>query len=77
MLVRTDKKAFLLAGDAIYDLEKMRSRTLPAVVWRADAMVESWELIEDYERRYNAEILIAHELDWRKKFRVAPSEWYE
>ncbi len=77
MFVRTNNQAFVLAGDAIYDLEKMRNRSLPGVVWHADRIVESWDAIEEYERRDGAQILISHEVNWQNKVRVAPEEWYE
>jgi len=77
MLVRTDNQALILAGDAIYDLAKMRQRALPGVVWRADEIVESWEAIEEYERKFGAQILITHELGWRTKIRVGPELWYD
>jgi len=77
MLVRTDSHALILAGDAIYDLAKARQRALPGVVWRADEMVQSWEQIEEYERRFGAQTLITHEIDWKAKIRVAPEQWYD
>jgi N-acyl homoserine lactone hydrolase len=76
MLVRTDDQAVILAGDAIYDLGKMRQRALPGVIWRADEIIESWERIEEYERKFGAQILITHEVDWRTKIRLAPQAWY-
>ena len=76
MLVRTDNQAFVLAGDAIYDIAKMRQRILPGVVWNADRIIESWDAIEEYERRYGAEILITHELAWESRIRVGPEHWY-
>jgi N-acyl homoserine lactone hydrolase len=76
MRVRTDNGAFVLAGDAIYDIGKMRKRALPGVVWNADKMIESWERIEEEERKHGATILISHELNWQEQFQVAPTKWY-
>ena len=47
LLVRLDNQAFILVGDAAYDREKMQHRCLPGVLWSPDAIVESWERIEE------------------------------
>ena len=77
LLVKLDQRAVILCADAAYDLTKMRERALPAVTWSADHMLSSWELIEQLERAYDAELIITHEVDWKSKLRVGPDEWYE
>jgi N-acyl homoserine lactone hydrolase len=77
LLVHLDNKTFILVGDAVYDKEKMEHRCLPAVLWSPDAIIESWERIEDLQKRYNAELLLTHDLHWEKTVKVAPEEWYE
>jgi len=77
LLVRLDENPIVLVGDATYSLSKMRERLLPAVVWSPDAMVASWDRIEEIERRENAFLICTHELDFREKLRLAPGAWYE
>ena len=77
LLVRLDGGAVLLLADATYSLEKMRERLLPAVVWSPDAMVASWELVEEIEREEQAELICTHDLQFRSRVRVAPERWYE
>jgi hypothetical protein len=35
-------------------MEKMRHRLLPTILWSPDAVVASWERVEDIERRLGA-----------------------
>jgi glyoxylase-like metal-dependent hydrolase (beta-lactamase superfamily II) len=77
LLVKLPKSAYILVGDAAYDLEKMRDRCLPGMLWSPDAMVASWERIEDLKRRHNAELIVTHDQHWKENLRVAPDEWYE
>jgi N-acyl homoserine lactone hydrolase len=77
LLVRLGGRTVVLMADATYLLKKMRERLLPAVVWSPDAMVSSWERIEDLERRHAAELICTHDLDFRENVRLAPEEWYE
>ena len=77
MLVQLDGKVLILVGDAAYQPEQMAARRLPALVWSPDAMVASWQKIEAWQRKYNAELLLTHDLGFAGKTRVAPGEWYE
>ncbi len=79
MLVRLDGRPVILIGDAAYLPGKMRDRILPAasLVWSPDAMVHSWEEIEDLERQHDAELLFTHNLHWEGNTKIAPDEWYE
>jgi N-acyl homoserine lactone hydrolase len=76
LLVRLEQRTILLVADATYLLEKMRERALPAVVWSPDAMVASWERVEEIERREPAELICTHSLDF-SNVRLAPDQWYE
>ena len=77
MLVRLPERAYILVGDAAYDPQKMTDRRLPGLLWNPDAMVASWERIEDMQRRYNAELLFTHDLGYETKTRLGPEEWYQ
>jgi glyoxylase-like metal-dependent hydrolase (beta-lactamase superfamily II) len=77
MLVRLHGQTVILVGDAAYLPEKMKSRSLPPIFWRADAMVESWGKIEDMQRIHNAVLLFSHDLDYESSTRLAPDAWYE
>ena len=77
LLVHLERETVLLLGDATYSIEKMRQRLLPAVVWSPDAMVASWELLETIEREHAAKLLCTHDLEFRRRVRLAPERWYE
>lgn len=66
------RRPLLLLGDATYNLQKMRDRRLPAIVWSPDAMVASWERIEAIERDADAELQCTHEFDFRETVPIAP-----
>lgn len=76
LLVTFDNRPpLMLLGDAAYNREKMRQRRLPAIVWSPDAMVESWERIEQIERDTGAEIRANHEADF-SDVPLAPLEYW-
>ena len=77
MLVRIDGEACILAGDAVYDRDKMQARCLPGLLWSPDAIVESWEKIEEMQRRHDARLLVTHDLHWEDTVRLGPEQWYE
>lgn len=77
MMVKLDSGVLILCADAIYHLQKMRDRALPAVTWSAEDMLRSWELIEMLEHQHDAQLVICHELEWEAKMKVAPGSWYE
>jgi N-acyl homoserine lactone hydrolase len=77
LLVRLDNQACILTGDAVYDKEKMEHRCLPGLLWSPDAVVESWERIEELQRRYDAKLIVTHDLHWESEIRLAPEQWYE
>jgi hypothetical protein len=77
MLVRLGSEAYILAGDAVYDKEKMQARCLPGLLWSPDAIIESWEKIEEMQRRYHAKLIVTHDLHWQDTIKLGPREWYE
>lgn len=74
--VTLQSQVVILLFDATYSLQKMRERMLPGVVWNPDAMVESWERIEQLERVHSATLLATHDPDV-DRVRWAPAQWYE
>lgn len=77
LLVRGKERSYILVGDAAYDREKMKCRCLPGVVWSPDALVDSWERIEELQRKFDAELIFTHDRDHEHTVRAAPNEWYE
>jgi N-acyl homoserine lactone hydrolase len=77
LLVRLDGQTIFLLADATYLLAKLRSRSLPGVLWSPDAMIASWDRIEEIERSENAHLMPTHELDYETSVRMAPDAWYE
>lgn len=77
LLVKAEHSTVLLVADAAYDMEKMRQRRLPAVLWSPDAVVSSWNLIEWLAERENAVVLASHDPAYETAVRMAPNEWYE
>ena len=64
-------------GDAVYDKEKMQARCLPGLLWSPDAIIESWEKIEELQRRHDARLIVTHDLHWQETIKLGPEEWYE
>jgi N-acyl homoserine lactone hydrolase len=77
LLVKLENQAYILTGDAMYDRQKATERRLPGLLWSPDALVESWERIEELQRRYKAELIVTHDLHWEESVKVAPEQWYE
>jgi hypothetical protein len=47
------------------------------VLWSPDAIIASWERIEDMQRRYDAELILTHDLHWEETIKLGPEECYE
>jgi glyoxylase-like metal-dependent hydrolase (beta-lactamase superfamily II) len=77
LLVHLDSGAVVLTADAVYDLDTMRRRRLPSVLWSPDAMVASWERLEGLERSIGAKLMVTHDPEYRTRRRLAPDAWYE
>jgi glyoxylase-like metal-dependent hydrolase (beta-lactamase superfamily II) len=77
LLVRLDGQTVFLLADAAYLLAKMRARRLPGILWSPDAVIASWDRIEEIERSENAHLMTTHELDYETSVRMAPGAWYE
>jgi glyoxylase-like metal-dependent hydrolase (beta-lactamase superfamily II) len=77
LLVRLEEETVFLLADAAYLLDKMRSRSLPGILWSPDAMIASWDRIEEIEQWERARLLTTHALDYETSVRIAPDAWYE
>jgi N-acyl homoserine lactone hydrolase len=77
MVVKLEHQTLILVGDAAYLPRNMELGVLPAIVWSPDAMVDSWQILEQVKADNDAELIFTHDLDWKTKTRVAPDEWYE
>lgn len=76
LLVHLDKQSIILGGDAAYLPQKMHDRCLPGILWNPDALVESWERIEELQAKHGARLILTHDLDLAA-VRVAPKSFYE
>jgi N-acyl homoserine lactone hydrolase len=77
LLVHLEGQTIFLLADAAYLLGKLRARALPGVIWSPDAMIDTWDRIEEIERSENAHLMTTHELDYETSVRMAPDAWYE
>ena len=77
LLVRLRGQTVFLLADAAYLLAKMRARSLPGILWSPDAVIASWDRIEEIERRERATLITTHELDFQTSVKMAPDAWYE
>jgi N-acyl homoserine lactone hydrolase len=77
LLVRLEGQTVFLLADAAYLIDKMRSRSLPGILWSPDAIVASWDRIEEIERSEHALLITTHALDYETSVRMAPDGWYE
>jgi glyoxylase-like metal-dependent hydrolase (beta-lactamase superfamily II) len=77
LLVRLGGQTVFLLADAAYLLGKLRARRLPGVLWSPDAIIATWDRVEEIERRERALLMTTHELDFQTSVRLAPDGWYE
>ena len=77
LMVRLDGGVVILLADAAYLLAKMRARLLPGILWSPDAMVASWDRLEELEREHDALLMTTHDLDYKERVKLAPGAWYE
>jgi N-acyl homoserine lactone hydrolase len=77
LLVRLDGQTVFLLADAAYLIDKMRSRSLPGILWSPDAIIASWDRIEEIERSEHALLITTHALDYETSVKMAPDGWYE
>lgn len=76
VLVQLPSRPLFLLADAAYLVSKMRARALPAALWNPDAMIASWDKIEQIESKTNARLVATHELDYEISVPKAPGDWY-
>jgi glyoxylase-like metal-dependent hydrolase (beta-lactamase superfamily II) len=77
LLVRLEGQTVFLLADAAYLVDKMRSRSIPGILWSPDAIIASWDRIEEIERSDKAELITTHALDYETSVKMAPDSWYE
>jgi len=77
LLVRLEHQTVFLLADAAYLVSKMHSRSLPGILWSPDAIISSWERIEEIAREEEAELITTHDLEYETNVRIAPGAWYE
>jgi N-acyl homoserine lactone hydrolase len=77
LMVTLESQVVILLADAAYLLAKMRARLLPGILWSPDAMIASWEKVEQFERERDALLMTTHDLDYEERVKLAPDEWYE
>jgi len=77
LMVGLDGRVVILLADAAYLLSKMRARRIPGVLWSPDAVIASWDRLEQLEHEYHAMLMTTHDLDFRERVRLAPDAWYE
>ena len=76
MFVGLDEQPLVLCADAAYTAYTMEQRALPGIVWSADAMVESWDLLDDLVDRHGARLIYTHDPDHRETILTAPGHVY-
>ncbi len=74
--IALDNQVVLILFDATYSLEKMRQRLLPGILWSPDALVASWDVIDEMAAQHSAVMLSTHDPDV-DRVRWAPGAWYE
>lgn len=77
LLVRLDGGPVILIGDAAYLPEKMKERRLPPGAWSPDALVASWDRIDEMQRQTGATVVFTHDLAFESTTRIAPTAWYD
>jgi hypothetical protein len=55
----------------------MAARRLPGLLWSPDALIGSWERIEELARRHDARLIFTHDLHWEDTIKLAPDSWYD
>ena len=76
LFVGLDEHPLVLCADAAYTAYNMENRALPGIVWSADAMVESWDLLEDLADRHWRALIFTHDPDHRETILTAPGHVY-
>ena len=76
LFVGLKKDPLVLCADAAYTAYNIQNRALPGIVWSADAMVESWDLLEELGERLGARLIFTHDPDHRATILTAPDYVY-
>lgn len=76
LLINLASRPMFLLADAHYLLEKLRQRRLPGILWNPDALIESWDRIEEIERATDARLVATHEHDFEQSVPKSPGAWW-
>ncbi len=76
LLIDLPSRPLFLLADTHYLLNKMRQRIMPGFLWSPDALVETWDRVEEIERQTNARLVVTHELDFETSVPKSPREFY-
>lgn len=76
LLVDLPSRPLFLLADTHYLLSKMRQRAMPGFLWSPDALVDTWDRVEEIERKTNARLVLTHELDFETSVPKSPQEFY-
>ena len=76
LFVGLDNDPLVLCADAAYTAYNLENRALPGIVWSADAMVDSWDLLEELADRHGARLIYTHDPDHRTTILTAPGHTY-
>lgn len=77
LMVKLNSQVVILLADAAYLLTKMRARLLPGILWSPDALIATWDRVEELEREHHALLMTTHDLDYEERVKLAPDAWYE
>lgn len=77
LMVKLNSQVVILLADAAYLLTKMRARRLPGILWSPDALIATWDRVEELEREHHALLMTTHDLDYDERVKLAPGAWYE
>lgn len=76
LFVGLDETPLVLCADAAYTAYNLENRALPGIFWHADAMVESWDLLEELRDRHGATLIYTHDPDHETTILTAPGHVY-
>ncbi|MDQ6730136.1 MAG: N-acyl homoserine lactonase family protein [Actinomycetota bacterium] len=60
VLIRLPEATFICVADAAYHPQKMTDRKLPGYLWNPDAIIDSWERLEQLQAQTSATFLFSH-----------------
>ncbi len=76
LFVGLDAEPLVLCADAAYTAYNLENRALPGIHWSADAMVSSWDLLDDLAERHGARLVFTHDPEHETTILTAPGHSY-